>query len=81
MLGGCKLVAMQLQETTAENFQTTVMSQNVNPIVRAETLKGRYFTSDWLLNDRRVIGVSVADSWGIDPRKYFLPATLTAPKL
>ena len=65
-----------MREVTKAVFFAFIGKLNVTPGVRLETLKNREFVSDWLLSgSRKCVGVSVADSHGVQASKFYLAGT------
>jgi hypothetical protein len=60
------------KSATRAHFFARINSLDVHPRVDVGTLKGRYHVSYWEMPDRRCIGKSVSDSYGIDATVFFL---------
>jgi hypothetical protein len=55
-----------------EDFYLAIGPRDVHPKVDASTLKFRHHVSIWETPQRRVVGRSHSDSWGIEPTTYQL---------
>ena len=65
-------IANSMKQTTKKEFFDSIGRMDVHPTVRVSTFKEREHVSDWKTRDGHVVGVSVSDSYCVNPTKFYV---------